>query len=93
MKWRILLAVPSYRERTQTKIIFACCGLHNFILDNDEDDIDFYVAASFRCLPMVDGDGEVAHERHEADEVDDDINMNVACDEIAHAYYMAQRRH
>ena len=92
MKWRMLLAVPSYPERTQTKITLACCGLHNFILDNDDEDVDFNVAAAFRCLAMVDEDDEEAQERCEADEVDDDINMNAVRDEIANAYYMTQRR-
>ena len=88
----MLLAVPSYLERTQTKIILACCGLHNFILDNDDEDVDFNVTAAFQCLAMVDEDDEEAQERREADEADDDINMNVVRDEIAHACYMAQRR-
>jgi hypothetical protein len=51
MKWRILLAVPRYPGDTQSDIILACCGLHNFILDHDDDDIDFNVAAAFRRLP------------------------------------------
>jgi len=87
-----VLVVPSYLERTQTKIILVCCGLHNFILDNDDDDVDFNVAAAFQRLAMVDEDDEEAQECHETDEADDDINMNALCDEIAHAYYMAQRR-
>ena len=61
-------------------------------MDNDDEDVDFNVTAAFRRLAMVDEDDEEAQERCEADEVDDDINMNVVCDEIAHAYYMAQRR-
>ena len=31
IKWRILLGLPHYSERKLTKIILACCGLHNFI--------------------------------------------------------------
>jgi len=66
---------------------------HNFIVDNDVEDVDFNVTAAFRRLAMVDEDDEEAQERCEADEVDDDINMNFVRDEIAHAYYMAQGRH
>jgi hypothetical protein len=31
MKWHILNEVPSYAPRKQSKIILACCALHNFI--------------------------------------------------------------
>ena len=88
----IVVGCPKLSERTQTKIILACCGLHNFIVDNDDEDVDFNVTAAFRRLAMVDEDDEEAQERREADEADDDINMNVVRDEIAHACYMAQRR-
>jgi hypothetical protein len=92
MKWRILLAVPRYPGDTQSDIILACCGLHNFILDHDDDDIDFNVAAAFRRLPRFARADDDDDKPVEADEVDDDINMNVVRDEIAHAYYSAHRR-
>jgi hypothetical protein len=41
MKWRILLDIPSYPPRTQTKIICACMALHNFIRLSGLDDNDF----------------------------------------------------
>ncbi|XP_039835241.1 uncharacterized protein LOC120696167 [Panicum virgatum] len=41
MKWSILLGLPHYSERKQTQIILACCGLHNFIIENDSHDVDF----------------------------------------------------
>ena len=88
----IVVGCPKLSERTQTKIILACCGLHNFIVDNDDEDVDFNVTAAFRRLAMVDEDDEEAQECRETDEADDDINMNALHDEIAHAYYMAQRR-
>ena len=88
----IVVGCPKLSECTQTKIILACCGLHNFIVDNDDEDVDFNVTAAFRRLAMVDEDDEEAQERREADEADDDINMNALRDEIAHACYMAQRR-
>ena len=34
MKWRILLAMPSYNMDKQTQIIIACMALHNFIRDS-----------------------------------------------------------
>jgi hypothetical protein len=33
-KWRILLKLPSYPLRKQTKIIVACIALHNFIRES-----------------------------------------------------------
>ena len=43
MKWRILLGLPHYSERKQAQIILACCGLHNFILENDNDDLHYHM--------------------------------------------------
>ena len=85
MKWRMLLEIPSYSERKQAQIILACCGLHNFILENDDDDVDFNVAAAFG-VSMVDED-EDAENTREADEVKDDVNMNAVRDEIANVCF------
>ncbi|CAN6195627.1 unnamed protein product [Urochloa humidicola] len=41
MKWRILLQVPSFSPRKQSKIIVACMALHNFIRDTDRNDEHF----------------------------------------------------
>jgi len=41
MKWRILLQIPCYPARTQTKIIVACMALHNFIRLSGLNDVDF----------------------------------------------------
>jgi len=92
MKWRMLLAIPSYPERTQAEIILACCGLHNFILENDDEDVDFAVSSAFGGLALVEEDENDAENRHEADEVEDDVNMNAVHDEIAYAYLLADRR-
>jgi len=92
MKWRILLAIPSYPERTQEEIILACCGLHNFILENDDEDVDFAVSSAFGGLALVEEDENDAENRHEADEVEDDVNMNAVRDEIAYACLLARRR-
>ncbi|XP_024310351.1 protein ALP1-like [Brachypodium distachyon] len=40
-KWRILLDIPSYRVKKQTKIIIACMALHNFIRESEIFDEDF----------------------------------------------------
>jgi hypothetical protein len=34
MKWRILLSLPSFSRKKQSKIIIACMTLHNFIRDS-----------------------------------------------------------
>jgi hypothetical protein len=41
MKWRILLNLPSFSLRKQSKIIIACMALHNFIRDSAIHDRDF----------------------------------------------------
>jgi hypothetical protein len=41
MKWRILLNLPSFSLRKQSKIIIACMALHNFIQDSAIHDRDF----------------------------------------------------
>ena len=92
MKWRILYyGIPKYSERTQAEIILACCGLHNFILENDDEDVDFNMATALGGLRMLEEDEDEADTR-EADEVEDDVNMNAVRDEIAYACFMAQRR-
>lgn len=89
MKWRMLLEIPSYSERKQAQIILACRGLHNFILENDDDDVDFNVAAAFG-VSMVDED-EDAENTREADEVEDDVNMNAVRDEIANVCFFGSK--
>jgi hypothetical protein len=41
MKWRILLSLPSFSLKKQSKIIIACMTLHNFIRDSALHDRDF----------------------------------------------------
>ena len=43
MKWRILLGIPAYPMRTQSKIILACMALHSFIRESALADADFNV--------------------------------------------------
>ena len=91
MKWRMLLAVPCYPERTQAEIIIACCGLHNFILGNDDEDVDFNGATAFGDLSIVHEDDEDPQNPREADEVEDDINMNAVRDEIANTCFFGTK--
>ena len=92
MKWRMLLEIPSYSERKQAQIILACCGLHNFILENDDEDVDFALSSAFGGMALVEEDENDAENRRDADEVEDDVNMNAVHDEIAYAYLLADRR-
>jgi hypothetical protein len=41
MKWRILLSLPSFSLKKQSKITIACMTLHNFIRDSALHDRDF----------------------------------------------------
>lgn len=41
MKWRILLAIPTYPLEKQSKIILACMALHNFIRESALSDQEF----------------------------------------------------
>uniref|UniRef100_A0A0A9BNE2 Uncharacterized protein n=1 Tax=Arundo donax TaxID=35708 RepID=A0A0A9BNE2_ARUDO len=42
MKWRILLHLPSYQLKKQTKIIITCMALHKFIGESNlrDDELD-----------------------------------------------------
>ena len=83
MKWRILLGLPHYSERKQTQIILACCGLHNFILENDSDDVDFNREEPEVALLESDENDDEPDEYGTAAPVNEDGNMNALRDEIA----------
>jgi hypothetical protein len=89
MKWRILLNVPNYPIKKQSKIIVACMALHNFIRDSALADRDFeLVDEDENFLPMTetstdDGD-EIAQDGDEI--LQEDINMNSHREEIANGY-------
>ena len=89
MKWRILLGLPHYSEHKQTQIILTCCGLHNFILDNDSDDEDFNLDDPDMTLEVSDEEDDDADEAGTVAVVDDDVNMNALRDEIATACRLA----
>ena len=91
MKWRILLGLPHYSKRKQTQIILACCGLHNFILENDSDDVDFNREEPEVALPESDENDDEPEEYGTAAPVDEDGNMNALRDEIAAACLLASR--
>jgi hypothetical protein len=54
MKWRILLNLPSFSLRKQSKIIIACMALHNLIRDSAIHDRDFdqYVPSTIHVLDV-----------------------------------------
>ena len=83
MKWRILLALPSYKMKIQTKIIIACMALHNFIRDSALRDELFE-----RCDLDEDYDPNDTQTRsfggHNVNgSAIDDGDMGVFCDSIA----------
>ena len=88
MKWRILLGLPHYSERRQAKIILACCGLHNFILENDSDDLHYHMDEQEEAWAVDEDD---ADETGNDAAVDDDVNMNELGDEIARGCRLASR--
>ena len=90
MKWRILLGLPHYSERKQTQIILAC-GLHNFIIENDSDDVDFNRVESEVALPEPDENDDEPEEYGTTAPLDEDGNMNALRDEIAAACLLASR--
>ena len=91
MKWRILLGLPHYSEHKQTQIILACCGLHNFILENDSDDVDFNMDEAEVTLPVPDEDDAEEEVDTTASPLVEDEDMNALCDEIAVGCLLASR--
>ena len=87
MKWRILLGLPHYSERRQAQIILACCGLHNFILENDNDDLHYHMDDADDSWDIDDVDEDTGHDAVEGDEDD----MNALRDDIARGCRMAER--
>jgi hypothetical protein len=80
MKWRILLDLPSYPMRKQTKIILACKALHNFIRESSLTDVDFDMCdrdENYMPFPMS--------KRRHSELGDEDEDMNVFRDNIANA--------
>lgn len=73
----MLKDVPSYREPEQRKIILACAALHNFIIDNGDDEDE---TEDQEKEQEEEGgrnyEGSYPH-------VAEDENMNVVRDEIA----------
>jgi hypothetical protein len=86
MKWRILLAIPSYPPKIQTKIICACMALHNFIRVNGGIDKDFFIVDSNENYVPAEASLDQP-KTEDADESEDDVNMNVFLDVLAQQLY------
>lgn len=86
MKWRILLDLPSYPMRKQTKIIIACMALHNFIRDSAVMDEDFEMCDQDENYIPVEASSSQGsgHDEGLGDETPD---MNTFRDSIADALF------
>jgi hypothetical protein len=79
MKWRILLSLPSFSLRKQSKIIIACMALHNFIRDSALHDRDFD-----QLVPT-----SLAHDvpvGESSSSTSDELDMSAFRDAIANAF-------
>jgi hypothetical protein len=76
MKWRILLQIPSFSVRKQSKIITACMALHNFIREHDLNDEHFVTYVE---------DGTDEDPTNDAGLTADDIDMCAFRDALATA--------
>ena len=77
MKWRILLSLPSFSLKKQSKIVIACIALHNFIRDSALHDRDFdeYVPSSRHVDDVVVGESSST--------ATDELDMSAFRDSIA----------
>jgi hypothetical protein len=85
MKWRMLLDMPSFSEKKQTRIIVACMVLHNFIRESKIRDREFARCdADADYFPMPTS----PHSDWSEDEpLVEDSNMNFFRDDLANALF------
>jgi hypothetical protein len=82
IKWRILQHIPSYAPHKQSKIIVACCALHNFIRTSGIRDAHF--ARCDRDINYV--PRQTSENQPDPEEVDDEFDlMNDFRDMLAYA--------
>jgi hypothetical protein len=79
MNWRILLNLPSFSLRKQSKIIIACMALHNFIRNSAIHDRDFdqYVPSTSHVHDVLVGESSTS--------TSDELDMSAFRDAIANA--------
>jgi hypothetical protein len=65
MKWRILRQIPSFEPRKQSKIILACCALHNFIREAGIEDRHFEKCSAGQYFVSPEGGEEPDEEEQE----------------------------
>jgi hypothetical protein len=77
MKWRILLSLPSFSPRKQSKIIITCMALHNFIRDNTihDHDFDHFVSSTRHVQDVAIGESSSS--------TSDELDMSAFRDSIA----------
>jgi hypothetical protein len=85
MKWRMLLDMPKFSARKQTRIIVACMALHNFIRESRIADREFDMCdADANYFPMP----HSSQDNWPEDEpLAEDTNMNAFRDELANALF------
>lgn len=85
MKWRMLLDMPKFSARKQTRIIVACMVLHNFIRESRIADREFDMCdADANYFPMP----HSSQDNWPEDEpLAEDTNMNAFRDELANALF------
>jgi hypothetical protein len=95
-KWQILMHMPSYPPKKQSKIISACMGLHNFIRESRLEDKDFRECdEDENFIPTVDEPSELRRRRQRlrraneqvGEDMSDDRNMNEFRDWMANGLY------
>jgi hypothetical protein len=79
IKWRILLNLPSFSIRKQSKIIISCMALHNFIRDSVIHDREFdqYVPSTSHVHDVPASESSTS--------TSDELDMSAFRDAIANA--------
>ena len=86
MKWRMLLNMPQFFTRKQTRIIVACMALHNFIRESRITDREFDMCdANANYFPMP---PQSSQQNWQEDKpLIEDTNMNAFREELAYALF------